>query len=116
MLTLREKVSGIVIGTTSIPLADDKQLSHKIDKELSLPDGINELEILVENLDGLQSISKRQIHVGSPALADAAKLGRKDYALIFATDKYDNWRALVNPIFDSRTIADDLTKTSGFNT
>jgi len=54
--------------------------------------------------------------VGATALADAAKLNRKDYALIFVTDKYDNWKNLVNPIFDGRTIAGDLQKVYGFNT
>jgi len=74
------------------------------------------LTIVVENRDGLKSLSKREVHVGATALADAAKLSRKDYALIFATDQYDNWKALANPIFDARTIAGDLQKTYGFNT
>src|SRR5436190_5357345 len=50
------------------------------------------------------------------ALCSKRKLNRKDYALIFATDKYDNWKALVNPIFDARTIANDIQKTYGFIT
>ena len=79
-------------------------------------DGINELELRVQNRDGQQAISLREVHVGATALADAAKLPRKDYALIFATDKYDSWRALVNPIFDSRSIANTLQKNYGFVT
>jgi hypothetical protein len=70
----------------------------------------------VQNRDGQRAVSLREVHVGATALADAAKLPRKDYALIFATDKYDNWRALVNPIYDSRTIANTLQKNYGFIT
>ena len=54
------------------------------------------------------------IHVGETALADAAKLARNDYALLFVTDKYDNWSSLVNPIFDGRSIATELQNVYGF--
>jgi len=114
-LIVRDKATEEVKGTSSIPITDEKKLSVKVNKNIALADGINELEIVVQNRDGIQSISKRQIHVGATALADASKLSRKDYALIFATDKYDNWKALVNPIFDARTIADNLKKTYGVN-
>lgn len=114
-LFVRDKATDEVKGTSSIPITDEKKLSAAISKNIVLSDGINELEIVVQNRDGVKSSSIRQIHVGATALADAAKLSRKDYALIFATDKYDNWKALVNPIFDARTIAEDLKKTYGFN-
>lgn len=113
-LMIKDKTSGEVKGSMSIPIIDEKQLSLKINKNLTLTDGVNELEVIAQNRDGLQAISKRDIHVGATALADAAKLGRKDYALVFATDKYDNWRALVNPVYDSRTISNDLQKIYGF--
>ncbi len=115
-LTIREKISGAEKGTSSIAVSDENKLYIKITKNITLSDGVNELEVVAENRDGIKSKSKREIHVGATALADAAKLGRKDVALIFATDKYDNWRALVNPIYDARTIADDLQKTYGFQT
>jgi uncharacterized caspase-like protein len=41
-------------------------------------------------------------------------LDRKDYALIFATDKYDNWSDLVNPVNDGETIAKELADQYGF--
>ncbi len=115
LLTVRDKATEEIKGTISIPVADEKKLSVKVNKNITLSDGVNELEIVAENRDGLKSISKRQIHVGATALADAARLNRKDYALVFATDKYDNWKALVNPIYDAHTIGDDLQKTYGFN-
>ncbi len=115
-LEILEKESQHIIGSTRLPITDDKQLSLKVNKHIVLLDGVNELVVIVENRDGIKSISKRQIHVGATALADAAKLNRKDYALIFVTDKYDNWKELVNPVFDGSTIAGDLQKVYGFNT
>lgn len=112
---ITEKTSREVKGSTPVAMTDEKKLSMKISKNITIPEGVHELEIVVENRDGVKSISRREIHVGATALADASKLNRKDYALIFATDKYDNWKALANPIFDARTIANDLQKTYGFN-
>jgi hypothetical protein len=77
-------------------------------------DGENLLEIVAENVDGVKTISYKKVVVGSTTLADATKLNRTDYALIFATDDYDHWNDLVNPVFDSRTIAAELTKSYGF--
>lgn len=68
------------------------------------------LEIIAENMDGVKTISYKKVHVGSVGLADATKLNRTDYALIFATDQYDNWGDLVNPVFDSRTVAEELKR------
>jgi Caspase domain len=95
--------------------AEGAGYSVLLDREVFLMDGINELELVVENMDGLKSSTKRTVHVGLTLLADAAKLSRTDYALIFATDRYDNWSPLVNPIFDGRTISDELKKSYGFN-
>ena len=116
VLTLKDKATGEVLAKVPIAITEEKQLTLKISKKMTVPDGVNELEAMVENRDGQKSISTRQIHVGATALADAAKLNRKDYALIFATDKYDTWKALVNPIYDARTIAEGVKKTYGFTT
>ncbi len=87
-----------------------------MNKRVYLMDGINELEIVAENMDGSVSTSIRTVHVGTTVMADASKLRRTDYALVIATDQYDNWPKLVNPIFDARTIASELQYTYGFNT
>jgi len=54
--------------------------------------------------------------VGKDALADAVDANRKDYALIIATDKYDNWDDLSNPVNDGQTIATILKDKYGFTT
>jgi uncharacterized caspase-like protein len=45
----------------------------------------------------------------------AARTG-KDHALLFATDEYDHWPRLNNPIDDARAIADELKNYYGFET
>lgn len=115
-LLITDKGSQEVIGTSVVAITDEKKLSVQIEKKLKFNDGVNELQVIAENREGVKAKSKREIHVGATALADAANLNRKDYALIFATDKYDNWKALVNPIFDAQTIAADLRSTYGFTT
>ena len=53
--------------------------------------------------------------VGKDAVADAIALDRKDYALLIATDKYDNWGDLVNPVNDATTISKELKDRYGFD-
>jgi hypothetical protein len=46
-------------------------------------------------------------------LGDKKGIG-KNFALFFATDKYDEWNELVNPINDARTIKKELETNFGF--
>jgi hypothetical protein len=101
-------------GMTTIMPEPGQELKMVVEKTLTLMEGENLLEVVAENADGQKTISYRKVHIGSAGLADAIKLDRTDYALIFATDEYDNWGDLVNPIFDSKTIANDLTTTYGY--
>lgn len=114
LLKIKEKNQPTVRGSqTIVPKATERN-SMVIEKSLTLIDGVNVLEVTVENVDGIISRTQRIIHVGETALADAAKLDRHDYALLFLTDKYDNWNPLVNPIFDGRAIATQIEKYYGF--
>lgn len=101
-------------GMTSIKPEAGQELKMVVEKTLTLMEGENLLEVVAENTDGQKTISQRKVHIGSMGLADAGKLDRTDYALIFATDQYDHWGDLVNPIFDSKTIANDLKTTYGY--
>jgi len=77
-------------------------------------DGNNLIEIVAENTDGVKTVSHRTITVGTTAMADASKLDRSDYAILFTTNDYDNWPDLVNPVNDGRMIADELKKNYGY--
>ena len=114
-MSVKLKTQSTMRGSSIITPKEDQQNKITIDRDITLPEGINLLDFMVENVDGVISRSFRIVHVGETALADAAKLNRKDYVLIFATDKYDNWTPLVNPIFDAQAIASVLEKYYGFN-
>jgi hypothetical protein len=101
-------------GMTTVKPEAGQELKMVVEKTLTLMEGENLLEVVAENLDGQKTISQRKVHIGSTGLADAISLDRTDYALVFATDQYDNWSDLVNPIFDSKTIANELRTTYGY--
>jgi hypothetical protein len=113
-ISIKETTESATRGSMSIQPEGNELYKSVVEKSLTLMDGENILEIVAENIDGTKTISYKKVHIGSASLADATKLNRTDYALIFASDQYDNWSDLVNPIFDSRTIAEDLRKTYGF--
>ena len=116
VLTVRDHDTNDQKGKTSFEINGVKNMTTKASKNITLSNGIIDLEIIAENENGYKSITKRQVHVGATVMADAGKLNRKDYALIIATDKYDNWTSLVNPVFDGRSIANDLKANYGFET
>lgn len=59
---------------------------------ITLITGSNYIEILAENIDGGTVSDLRHVVVGDEAIAASVSFDRKDYALLFATDKYDFWR------------------------
>jgi hypothetical protein len=114
-VTIKDGATSISRGeplSIAPPVAEN--LKPVVERNIYLMEGQNIVEIVAENEAGVKSISYKTVHVGTASLADAAKLDRTDYALIFATDQYDNWPDLVNPVDDSRTIAEELQKTYGF--
>jgi hypothetical protein len=113
-LSVKENINSASRGTQSITPDPSSNLNSEIEKNLTLLPGENVLEIIAENAEGVKTVSYKTVHVGSTGLADVSKLNRTDYALVFATDQYDNWPDLVNPVFDSRTIAEELRKTYGY--
>ena len=96
-----------------IPIQPD-QRTYALKQNIRLLNGGNTLKIVVENVDGGKVSSVRSVLVGKDAIADAVDVSRRDYALIFATDKYDNWGDLVNPIQDAEIIARLLKDKYGF--
>lgn len=84
-----------------------------VDTEILLKPGENMIRVTASNKDGGISTSFRKINVFVNEPKDNA-LNRKDIALLFATDKYENWDNLQNPINDATTIATDLEAIYGF--
>lgn len=113
-VTVKESMEAASRGTQTIKPEESQKLYTVIEKNLFLAEGENILEIVAENIEGVKTKSYKRIRVGSEALANANKLERTDYALVFATDDYDNWPDLVNPVYDSRTISEELKNRYGF--
>ncbi len=104
--------NGKTIGTKAAEL-DDK-FNLKIDLSIFVIDGENWIEIIAENEEGGIVSDHRSVRVGMDAISDAVMIDRKDYALLVATNKYDNWNDLVNPIYDAESIAEELRTVYGF--
>jgi len=102
-------------GMQSIqPTTEAEKYKNVVERNLTLMDGQNVIEIIAENADGTKTVSQRTITVGSSSLSDVSKLDRTDYAIFFTTNDYDNWPDLVNPVNDGRMIADELRKNFKF--
>lgn len=111
---IKENEQATTRGQTTVKPEAGQERRMVLEKTLTLMEGENLLEVVAENVDGQKTFSYRKVHIGTTGLADAAKLDRTDYALVFATDQYDHWGDLVNPIFDSKTIANELRTTYGY--
>lgn len=92
-----------------IGISPTTNFDYKIEKQLTLSNGANEIKIVAENEAGNLTSESRIIHVAAPVLAQ-----RTDYALIVATNEYTEWGNLTNPVFDATTIADELRTNYGF--
>lgn len=91
------------------------QTQYTLKQAITLAEGSNYIEIEVENTSGGKVSSTRSVLVGKDAVADAIASDRKDYALLIATDKYDNWTDLVNPVNDAEAIGKELKDRYGFD-
>jgi len=94
----------------------ENDLVHLLKQSLKFISGDNVITIIAENVKGAKVSSTRSVLVGNNDIVNAVDANRKDYALIFATDNYDNWGDLVNPINDARMIESILKEKYGFQT
>jgi hypothetical protein len=112
-LAIGDGITGEVSGRKTFePVSGN---SYRVDLSVTLTDGTRYIEILTENSLGVKVSSRRTIIIGKDAL-DYISADRKDIALVFATDNYDHWDDLVNPINDGETIAKELKEKYGFET
>ncbi|MFN3840708.1 MAG: caspase domain-containing protein [Cyclobacteriaceae bacterium] len=105
---------GALRGSMPVEVKEGDKYNMMVERRITLLDGVNEVEIIAENQQGVKASSSRYVHVGETLTADAGKLQRTDYALIIVTDKYENWPKLTNPVFDGRTIGRELETAFGF--
>jgi hypothetical protein len=114
-LSIKESLVSSARGAQMLqPSTEVEKHTMVVEKNLTLMDGTNFVEVIVENAEGVKTISQRSINVGATALTDASKLDRTDYAILFTTNDYDNWPDLTNPVNDGRMIADEIKKNFGY--
>jgi Caspase domain len=106
--------TNLVYATKKIKVEDGKKL-YDITLPITMPDGSNYIAIDVTTTQDVVVSDKRKILIGKGILDNVLSLDRKDYALLFATDKYDYWNDLVNPIDDVRAIAKELKEKYNFS-
>lgn len=82
-----------------------------VERIVELKEGANQVEVVAENEKGERTVLTRRMVYRKPSV-DIAK--RNDHALIFATNDYDDWQDLTNPVFDATAIAKELTEHYGF--
>lgn len=109
-LIIGDNTSGEQLAQKNIELTDDK--SAHIKQQIKLPNGSTYIRVSAQNADGAVASGTRTVVVGMDAVA--LSIDRKDYALLFATDKYDHWDDLVNPIEDSHALARELREKYNF--
>jgi len=100
-----------VRGITVVENTGYDNFDKYVERELRLNEGDNTIKLVASNSRG-ETISDTRV-VKLPA-TDNSILARTDYALLFATDEYDSWGDLTNPINDAKTIADELESQYGF--
>jgi len=101
-------------GFAVVSVESLNDFERTVDTEVLLRPGENTIRVTASNKDGGTSTSYRKINVFVNELKDNA-MNRKDIALLFATDEYEHWDNLQNPINDATTIATDLKAIYGFD-
>jgi hypothetical protein len=92
----------------------DGQKQYDLQFNITFPEGANFAILEVITAEGVVVSEKRNLLIGSAALENIFAIDRKDYAILFGTDKYEHWSDLVNPIDDVHAIARELKEKYGF--
>ncbi len=94
---------------------DSESTRYQVNQVLKLVEGEYKVIVKVANVDGGAVSDFRNVLIGLETIGSAVSMNRKDRAILFATDKYDYWDDLVNPIYDAYTIGDILKNEYGFD-
>lgn len=91
----------------------ENEFSEMIEFKLFLNEGDNSIKIELVDANDVKYTDERMIRVEDESFA--AIKNRRKFALIFATDQYDEWGDLVNPVNDAREIAGVLKDEYAFD-
>ena len=113
------KITSVVITHNNNPLPLTRGLGRTqsslspfhdevLDFNVTLADGSNIIQVEVVNEQNGSALAQRTITFAPAVVA------RNDYALLFATDEFDEWDDLNNPVNDARAIAKELEQNYGY--
>ncbi len=103
-------VNGVIPNQDrGIGITPTTNFDYVVEKQISLTTGSNEIKIMAENEAGAVTTESRVLNLKAQVVAS-----RTDYALIIATNEYEEWDDLVNPVFDATTIATELKENYGY--
>jgi len=111
-LTIGNDKTGKELTTKVLEIGSETNV-FELDQSIWLPKGDSFVRLSATNADGLSVSSSRRIAVGEDVM-NLLAIDRKDHALLFATDRYDYWDDLVNPIDDAHAIGKTLEELYGF--
>jgi hypothetical protein len=97
-------------GVTS---PDASKFTRFIEQKVTLSAGPNEIKVIAVNDNGESTTESRQVNMTMPVVIVNAEK-RTDYALIIATNDYNEWTDLVNPVNDAKAIATELEENYGY--
>jgi hypothetical protein len=100
-------------GFKVVPVKDVYAHTRRIESEVLLQPGENIITVTAGNMIGAKSSSSRIISLELDEIAEKA-VNRTDYAVLFATNEYDYWNNLTNPMIDAQMIADELKSAYGY--
>lgn len=112
VLNIKKGAKKTKFASRTVYVEDPYKVS--LDMSMKVFEGETWLELEAKTIDGGVTREIRNIKVGMDAIGDAVMADRKDYALLFGINKYDNWSDLVNPIFDVQSIGKELEERYGF--
>jgi uncharacterized caspase-like protein len=98
------------LGVTS---PDASKFTRFIEQKVTLSPGPNEIKVIAVNQNGETTTESRQVSM-TPAMAIVNAEARTDYALIIATNEYNDWTDLTNPVNDAKAIATELQENYGY--
>lgn len=97
-------------GVTS---PDASKFTKFVEQKVALSPGPNEIKVIAVNDKGETTTESRIVNMSTPTIvANSEK--RTDYALIIATNDYNDWTDLTNPVNDAKSIAAELEENYGF--
>jgi hypothetical protein len=109
-------INGKIVENRGFQIKKEPNYEHIYEQSLQLAQGTNEVTMVFEDSLGNVYSDTQQLVFSYDALADIPITSRNDYALIIATNEYSEWGDLTNPVFDAKTLEQDLKENYGFET